>query len=148
MACNNQFRSVFALAGAPACRADCRCKESPFRSFASRKNNLAARNLQALQFRSVIQAENAALQPAARGELRQHRRQVPPRALHSAGRIQFGKKSNQHSQSLPGTRFLGKVLERPFPQRRKSVLTNHQEAFVLDVKKMLAAAAAPASEPH
>jgi hypothetical protein len=31
---------------------------------------------------------------------------------------------------------------------RLLVLTNHQEAFVLDVKKMLAAAAAPATEPY
>jgi hypothetical protein len=54
-----------------------------------------------MEFSRIIQAEQAAIHAAAGREFRQHRRQVPPCALHAAGRIQLWEEANKHALSLP-----------------------------------------------
>jgi hypothetical protein len=62
-----------------------------------------------MKFRRVIQAEQAAFHVSAGGELGDHRSQVTPGALDSAGGFEFGEEANNHAQSLPTAAPEGKA---------------------------------------
>jgi len=68
-----------------------RRRKFSFAPLAARKDKLSPIRRHAMQFGRIIQAEQPAFHPPARRKLRQHRGHVPPRALHSARRIQFRK---------------------------------------------------------
>ena len=54
-----------------------------------------------MQFRRVVQAQQPALHPVARGKFIHHCGNVSARALHSAGRVKLREESKEHASSLP-----------------------------------------------
>src|SRR5262249_2250220 len=78
-----------------------RCRESTLGASAAGEDELAIAHGHAMEFWRVLQAEEAAFEPAARRKVTHHRRNVTSNALHTSRRVQFGEETNQHALSLP-----------------------------------------------
>ena len=61
-----------------------------------------------MQFRRIVQAEEAALHAAAGGKFREHGSEVTAGTLHPTGCVQFWEEANDHGQSLPSAANNGK----------------------------------------
>jgi hypothetical protein len=68
-----------------------RRQKTSLRPLASCEYDLPSGHVQPFQLRFIIQAQNAAFQPAAGRKFRHHRSQMPPGPLHPTRSIQFWK---------------------------------------------------------
>src|SRR6266481_6482227 len=89
-------------------RSQRRHRESPFGAVVPRKHKFPPSERHPVQLGRIIQTEQTVFHAAVGGEFREHRRQVAARTLYPAGRVQFGKESNKHAESLPSTANDGK----------------------------------------
>src|SRR5215472_8342961 len=94
--------------------------EAPFGSIAARKHKFPPAHRSAVQFSGIIQAEQAAVPPAAGSKFGQHRRKMTPHALHAPGCIQFWKQPYDHALSLPTAAPLGKPISFASSPKAKS----------------------------
>lgn len=100
---------------APPCSTRRRCAESRFSARVAGENELARAHRHAVQLGRIVQAKQPALHPMTCCKFTHYRSNVPPRPLHSAGRVQLWEESKKHASSLPITAPENKnVLARGF----------------------------------
>jgi hypothetical protein len=72
-----------------------------FAAGAAGEHKFARADGHAVQFRGIVEAEQAAIDAASGGEFAHHGGDVAAGALDTAGRIQLRKESKEHGLSLP-----------------------------------------------
>jgi len=88
----------FGAAASGAGRGDA---EMDFSASAAGEHKIARAYGHAVQFRRIIQAEQAAIDAAARGKFAHYGGDVAAGALDTAGSVQLGEESKEHGLSLP-----------------------------------------------